>query len=89
MLTDAEQSHRQESIFSHDDEVDEESSSGLNHTDLTISHRDESRDFFNGVVKNGGGRKNFNILGKLLPISFQFHSCLAVISINCVNVLRI
>lgn len=42
MFTDTEQFERQESILSHDDEVDEETSSCLNHTDLTICHRNKS-----------------------------------------------
>lgn len=42
MFTDTEQFSGQESIFSHDDEVDEETSSCLNHTDLTICHRNKS-----------------------------------------------
>lgn len=44
LLTDTEQCHWQETVFSHDNEVDEESGSCLNHTDLTISHGDEPSD---------------------------------------------
>lgn len=42
VFTDTEQCAGQESILSHDDEVDEETSSCLNHTDLTICHRNKS-----------------------------------------------
>lgn len=41
-LPNPEQIQRQETIFRHDDKVHEESSSRLNHADLTVSHRDKS-----------------------------------------------
>ncbi|KYN38457.1 hypothetical protein ALC56_07164, partial [Trachymyrmex septentrionalis] len=43
LLPNAKQIHRQESIFSHDDKVDEEAGRGLNHTDLTVCHRNKPR----------------------------------------------
>ena len=38
LSTDAEETTRPESVFRHDNEVHEETSTSLNHTDLTIRH---------------------------------------------------
>lgn len=38
LLTDAEQVLGQEAVLSHDDKVDEESGSCLDHTNLTVGH---------------------------------------------------
>lgn len=38
LLSNAEEFHRAESVFSHDHEVDEESRSGLDHSDLSVRH---------------------------------------------------
>lgn len=41
MLPDAEEFQREESVLSHDHEVHEEASSGLDHTDLAVCHRNQ------------------------------------------------
>ena len=41
LLSDTEKFQGQEPIFSHDHEVHEESSCGLNHSDLAIRHRNQ------------------------------------------------
>lgn len=66
LFTDTEQCHWQESIFSHDDEVYEETSSGLDHTNLTISHGDKSK----REIREG----KLEILGQFLPIDFELQS---------------
>lgn len=38
MLPDAEEMHRQETVLSHDHEVHEETSGGLDHADLAVCH---------------------------------------------------
>lgn len=40
-LSDTEQVHRQEAVFSHDHEVHEESGGGLDHSDLPVGHRNQ------------------------------------------------
>lgn len=58
VFADAEQGHGQEAILSHDDKVDEESGSRLDHTDLAVRHGDEpaSRNIINHT------KHDFNLL---------------------------
>ena len=41
-LTDTEQTARPESVLRHDDEVHEEATASLDHTDLTVGHTDQT-----------------------------------------------
>lgn len=65
LFTNSEQIHGQESIFSHDDKVDEESSCCLNHTDLTICHWNKSICFQVIVMKDDEGKNKKIFFGHI------------------------
>lgn len=66
LFTDAKQIHWQETILSHNNEVDEETGRSLNHTNLTVGHGNESDLIFFVVVRE---RK---LIKKILGDDCQF-----------------